>query len=92
VQRAPDQEEDESTHRACSFLRNSSHGNRKKSPHGSFRPALDDDRGPIMPGFAPSMTDAQVSALLAFLRAHFSHEPPWGDSFLGNNQPSFLEG
>jgi hypothetical protein len=29
MQRAPDQEEDESTHHACSLLRNSSRGNQK---------------------------------------------------------------
>ncbi|WP_245328877.1 c-type cytochrome [Bradyrhizobium centrolobii] len=40
-------------------------------------PALDDERSPIMPGFAPSMTDAQVGALLIYLRAHFGHEPAW---------------
>ena len=35
------------------------------------------ERSPIMPGFAANMTDAQVSALLNYLRARFSNRPPW---------------
>ena len=42
-------------------------------------PALDGERSPIMPGFAPSMTDAQMSALLAYLRSQFGHEAAWGN-------------
>jgi mono/diheme cytochrome c family protein len=39
--------------------------------------AIEGERSPIMPGFAASMTDAQVSALLNYLRARFSNQPPW---------------
>src|SRR4051812_2253570 len=35
------------------------------------------ERSPIMPGFAANMTDAQISALLNYLRARFSNRPPW---------------
>ena len=40
-------------------------------------PAVEGERSPIMPGFAASMTDAQASALLSYLRARFSNQPPW---------------
>jgi mono/diheme cytochrome c family protein len=30
-----------------------------------------------MPGFADSMTDAQVASLLNYLRARFSKQPAW---------------
>ena len=30
-----------------------------------------------MPGFADSMTDEQIAALLSYLRARFSNQPPW---------------
>ena len=33
--------------------------------------------GPIMPGFAGALTDAQVAALVQFLRAEFSDQPEW---------------
>jgi mono/diheme cytochrome c family protein len=39
--------------------------------------AVEGERSPIMPGFAANMTDAQVSALLSYLRAQFSNRPPW---------------
>ena len=39
--------------------------------------AIEGESSPIMPGFAASMTDAQVSALLIYLRARFSKQPPW---------------
>jgi mono/diheme cytochrome c family protein len=39
--------------------------------------AVEGERSPIMPGFAASMTDVQVSALLGYLRARFSNQPPW---------------
>ena len=39
--------------------------------------AVEGERSPIMPGFAASMTNAQVSALLSYLRARFSNQPPW---------------
>jgi len=32
---------------------------------------------PIMPGFAASMSDAQIAALLDYLRARFSRQPAW---------------
>jgi mono/diheme cytochrome c family protein len=37
------------------------------------------ERGPIMPGFADSMTDEQIAALLTYLRTRFSNQPPWTD-------------
>jgi mono/diheme cytochrome c family protein len=42
-------------------------------------PAVAGERSPIMPGFADSMTDAQVASLLNYLRARFSKQPPWAD-------------
>jgi mono/diheme cytochrome c family protein len=39
--------------------------------------AVAGERSPIMPGFADSMNDAQVTALLQFLRARFSNQPAW---------------
>jgi mono/diheme cytochrome c family protein len=38
---------------------------------------VEGERSPIMPGFAASMNDAQIAALLDFLRARFSRQPPW---------------
>jgi mono/diheme cytochrome c family protein len=38
---------------------------------------VEGERGPMMPGFAASMNDEQVIALLNFLRSHFSREPAW---------------
>jgi mono/diheme cytochrome c family protein len=35
------------------------------------------ERSPIMPGFADSMTDEQIAALLGYLRTRFSDQPPW---------------
>ena len=35
------------------------------------------ERSPIMPGFANSMTDEQIAALLAYLRGRFSTQPSW---------------
>ncbi|MBR1125976.1 cytochrome c [Bradyrhizobium lablabi] len=37
------------------------------------------EASPIMPGFADSMSDDQIAALLNYLRAQFSHRPPWTD-------------
>jgi mono/diheme cytochrome c family protein len=37
----------------------------------------EEERGPIMPGFATSMSDDQVAALLTYLRARFRKQPPW---------------
>jgi mono/diheme cytochrome c family protein len=38
---------------------------------------VEGERSPIMPGFAASMNDEQIVALLNFLRRHFSKEPAW---------------
>ena len=38
---------------------------------------VEGERSPIMPGFASSMTDRQISVLLNFLRSRFSNQPPW---------------
>jgi mono/diheme cytochrome c family protein len=35
------------------------------------------ERSPIMPGFAASMSDAQITALLDYLRQRFSNQPAW---------------
>jgi mono/diheme cytochrome c family protein len=35
------------------------------------------ERSPIMPGFAASMSDAQIAALLDYLRSRFSNQPAW---------------
>jgi mono/diheme cytochrome c family protein len=40
---------------------------------------VEGERSPIMPGFASSMTDAQLAALLNYLRARFSNQPAWAD-------------
>ena len=37
------------------------------------------ERSSIMPGFADSMNDVQVTSLLKFLRARFSNQPAWDD-------------
>jgi mono/diheme cytochrome c family protein len=39
--------------------------------------AVEGERSPIMPGFAAGMNDGQVSALLNYMRARFSSQPPW---------------
>ena len=33
--------------------------------------------GPLMPGFAGALSDAQLGAVLAYLRAELSDKPPW---------------
>jgi mono/diheme cytochrome c family protein len=38
---------------------------------------VEGERSPIMPGFASSMTDEQISALLNYLRARFSNQAAW---------------
>jgi mono/diheme cytochrome c family protein len=38
---------------------------------------VEGERSPIMPGFADSMTDVQIAALLNYLRARFGHQPAW---------------
>ena len=39
--------------------------------------AVEGEASPIMPGFAAGMTDAQVAAVLNYLRARFSDQPAW---------------
>jgi mono/diheme cytochrome c family protein len=39
--------------------------------------AVEGERSPIMPGFAASMNDAQIAALLGYLRSRFSSQPAW---------------
>ena len=39
--------------------------------------AVEGERSPIMPGFADSMSDAQIAALLNYLRSRFSNQPAW---------------
>jgi mono/diheme cytochrome c family protein len=41
--------------------------------------AVEGERSPIMPGFAASMDDAQMVALLDYLRARFGKQPAWND-------------
>ena len=38
---------------------------------------VEGERSPIMPGFAASMNDDQIAALLNYLRARFSNQPAW---------------
>src|SRR3954447_24403622 len=38
---------------------------------------VEGERSPIMPGFAASMDDGQIAALLNYLRARFSNAPAW---------------
>ncbi|HEU0083387.1 MAG TPA: cytochrome c [Bradyrhizobium sp.] len=38
---------------------------------------VEGERSPIMPGFAASMDDAQIAALLNYLRARYSDQPAW---------------
>jgi mono/diheme cytochrome c family protein len=38
---------------------------------------VEGERSPIMPGFAASMSDAQIAALLNYLRTHFGKQPEW---------------
>jgi mono/diheme cytochrome c family protein len=40
---------------------------------------VEGERSPIMPGFASSMSDSQIAALLKYLRSRFSNQPPWTD-------------
>jgi mono/diheme cytochrome c family protein len=45
--------------------------------HGLHGPA--GERAPTMPGFAGAISDEQLAALLAYLRAQFSDKEPWPD-------------
>jgi mono/diheme cytochrome c family protein len=38
---------------------------------------VEGERSPIMPGFAASMSDAQIATLLDYLRTRFSSQLPW---------------
>ena len=38
---------------------------------------MEGERSPIMPGFAASMSDGQIAALLNYLRTRFSNAPAW---------------
>ena len=38
---------------------------------------VEGERSPIMPGFASTMTDAQITTLLNYLRKRFSNQPAW---------------
>ena len=38
---------------------------------------VEGERSPIMPGFAASMDDGQIAALLNYMRARFSDQPAW---------------
>src|SRR5450432_4136429 len=40
---------------------------------------VEGERSPIMPGFANSMSDAQIALLLNYLRSRFGHQPAWTD-------------
>jgi len=42
-------------------------------------PPLEGERSPIMPGFASSMTDQQVTSLLQYLRTRFSDQAAWSN-------------
>jgi mono/diheme cytochrome c family protein len=42
-------------------------------------PAADEQRRPIMPGFAGMLNDRQLADLLAYIRARFSDKPAWTD-------------
>ena len=42
-------------------------------------PAAEGEAGPIMPGFADTMSDAEVKALVSYIRAAFSDKSPWAD-------------
>lgn len=37
------------------------------------------ERGPIMPGFAGALTDAQIAALVSYVRGQYSRQPAWAD-------------
>jgi mono/diheme cytochrome c family protein len=42
-------------------------------------PASEGEQSPTMPGFAGALTDAQITALVAYLRQRFSDQPQWHD-------------
>ena len=46
--------------------------------HG-ISPPGDGVAGPVMPGYAGALSDAQVEALVSWLRANLTDQPPWQD-------------
>jgi len=43
-------------------------------------PGAEGEQSPIMPGFAGALTDAQLTALVAYLRQRFSDQRQWSDT------------
>jgi mono/diheme cytochrome c family protein len=57
---------------------------------------VEGERSPIMPGFASTMSDAQIVELLQYLRSRFSNNPAWTDlaatvQAARQSQPVFLQ-
>ena len=46
--------------------------------HG-LRPAGDGETSPVMPAYGGALTDAQIEALVNWLRANLTDQPPWQD-------------
>jgi hypothetical protein len=42
-------------------------------------PGAEGEQSPVMPGFAGALTDAQLTALVAYLRQRFSDQRQWQD-------------
>jgi mono/diheme cytochrome c family protein len=42
-------------------------------------PAPEGERGPIMPGFAGTLSDQQIAQLVSYMRKTFSDQPEWRD-------------
>jgi len=61
-----------------SSLRNPRPDNVIRIVRGGIHP-VGGGAGPVMPGFAGALTDAQLVALLGYLRAAFTESPPWGE-------------
>ena len=45
--------------------------------HGLRTPTS--EQRPFMPGFSDALSDVQVAALAAYVRARFTDRPPWQD-------------
>jgi mono/diheme cytochrome c family protein len=54
----------------------------------------DGEPGPFMPGYAGALTDAQLAALIAYVRAEFTDRPAWENvgRDIGRVRKSFAEG
>src|ERR1700726_3162667 len=57
---------------------------------------VEGERSPIMPGFAASMSDGQIAAVMNYLRSRFSKQPAWSDlektvEDAGRTQPALLQ-